>query len=204
MQFHQLTLRKMALIGLFSGITYLLYIVRIPGFVFFPSFLEINLSEVPLFLVGFIYGPFASVFALIFRFVIAIPFSTTSLIGETADLLYSAAFVLPATFLYQFRRTKNQAMVGFILGFVFHLIVTSLLNVYWVTDLYLNLYFGSAQNFVDFIRQTNPNVGDPYWSLVWYVYLPFNVIKNALIMTITLLVYKRVHLLIKKLQSTQQ
>ena len=97
MKLHQRTLRKMSLIGLFSGITYLLYLVRIPGFVFFPSFLEINLSEIPVFLVGFIYGPFASIFALLFRFAIAIPFSTTSLIGETADLMYSAAFILPAT-----------------------------------------------------------------------------------------------------------
>jgi riboflavin transporter FmnP len=194
----------MALIGLFSGITYMLYIIRIPGFVFFPSFLEINLSEIPLFLVGFIYGPFASLFSLFFRFGMAIPFSTTSLIGETADLMYSAAFVLPASIIYQFKRTKSGAMYGFMFGFFLHLVVTSLLNVYWITDLYLDLYFGSAENFIGFIQQTNPSVQDPYWSLVLYVYIPFNVIKNALVMTSTLLVYKRVHVLIKKLQSNQR
>ena len=203
MKLHQRTLRKMSLIGLFSGITYLLYLVRIPGFVFFPSFLEINLSEIPIFLVGFIYGPFASIFALLFRFAIAIPFSTTSLIGETADLMYSAAFILPATLIYQSNRTKIGALYGFIVGFFFQLLATSFLNVYWVTDIYLDLYFGSAENFVGFIQQTNPYVVDPYWSLVWFVYLPFNMLKNTLIIATTLLIYKRVRLFINKLNISQ-
>ena len=195
----RLNLKKMAVIGLFSGLAYLLYILRLPGFVFFPSFLEMNLSEIPLFLMGFMYGPWASLFGLVFRFGVAIPFSTTSLIGETADFFYSAVFILPAAWIYRFNRTKTGALYGFLVGFFLQLLTTSLLNVYWVTDLYLDLYFGSAENFVGFIQQTNPWVTDPYWSLVLYVYLPFNALKNSLMMVVTLLVYKRVHLVMKKM-----
>jgi riboflavin transporter FmnP len=151
----------MSLIGLLSGLTYLLYIVRFPGFVFFPNFLEINLSEVSLFMLGLVYGPFAALFGLVFRFVAAIPFSTTSLIGETADVLYSGALVLPVAFLYPHWRTKQGALVGLLIGFFAQLIVTSLLNVYWITDAYLDLFFGSANNFITFIQQTNPRVTDP-------------------------------------------
>jgi riboflavin transporter FmnP len=145
-----------------------------------------------------VYGPFAAMFGLLFRFVVAIPFSTTSLIGEFADMVYSTAFVFPLTLLYPHWRTKRGALVGLLLGFFSQLIVTSLLNVYWITDAYLNLYFGSASNFVTFIQQTNPRVTDAYWSLVLYVYLPFNAIKNSIILTITVLSYKRIHFFLKR------
>jgi riboflavin transporter len=191
-------LRRMSLVGLLSGLTYLLYILRFPGFVFFPNFLEINLSEVSLFILGLVYGPFAAIFGLVFRFVVAIPFSSTSLIGEIADVFYSGALVLPIAFLYPHWRTKQGALVGLLIGFFAQLIVTSLLNVYWITDAYLELFFGSASNFVAFIQQTNPLVTDPYWSLVLFVYLPFNVIKNSIILTITVLSYKRIYVMLKR------
>lgn len=191
-------LRRMSLIGLLSGLSYLLYLLRLPGFVFFPNFLEINFSEVSLFILGFVYGPWAALFGLIFRFLGSLPLSTTSLIGELADLIYSSAFILPAAIVYAFQRTKNGATIGLTLGFLLQLLTTSLLNVYWITDVYLTLYFGSADQFVSFIQTTNPLVIDPYWSLVFFVYLPFNTIKNGMVVTITVLSYKRIHRLLKK------
>ena len=193
-------LRRMSLIGLLTGLSYLLYIVRFPGFFFFPNFLEINLSEVSLFMLGLVYGPFAALFGLVFRFIVAIPFSTTSLIGELADVFYSGALVLPVAFLYPHWRTKQGAFVGLLIGFVAQLIVMSVLNVYWITDAYLNLFFGSASNFVAFIQQTNPLVTDPYWSLVFFVYLPFNIIKNSIVLTITVLSYKRIYGVLKRVR----
>lgn len=197
---HQLAkLRWMALVGLLSAISYVLYLplLRIPVILF----LEINLSEIVMFIAGFSLGPLATVFVGLFRFLFAIPFTTTGAIGELADLLYSFAFVLPGVWLYQRSRTKQTALRGFILGFVMQLLLTSLLNALVITDLYLNLYLNlTPEQFLGYIQTALPQVENPYWSLVLWMYLPFNMFKNTVIIGITLLLYKRTHLLIKKMR----
>lgn len=192
-------LRWITLVGLLSAITYVLYLplFRIPVILF----LEINLSEVVMFIGGFSLGPLATIFIGLFRFLFSLPFTTTGSIGELADLLYSFALVLPGVILYQQSRTKQMAMIGFLLGFCLQLLVTSLLNALVITDLYLNLFLNlTPQQFLGYIQTALPQVENPYWSLVFWMYLPFNTIKNSLIIGVTLLLYKRTHQIIKKLR----
>lgn len=198
----KIRIQRMTLVALLSAISVLLYLVRIPMFGLFPYFLEINFSEIAMFITGFALGPVAALFTITFRFFFSLPFSTTAFIGEIADLIYSIAFVLPAVFYYHYHRTAKGIITAFMLSFLCQLMVTSLLNVYVVTDLYLAYFLGqfgaTADDFVAIIKATNPLVQDPYWSLVLFVYLPFNTIKNTIIIGLTFLSYKRIHFLIKK------
>jgi riboflavin transporter len=189
-------LRWLTLVAMLAALTYVLYLplLRIPIILF----LEINLSEVVMFIAGFSLGPWAVVFTGIFRLLFALPFTTTGGIGELADLLYSFAFILPGAILYQFNRTKQTATLGFVIGFALQLMVTSLMNALLITDLYLNLFLNiSPEQFLSYIQNTIPQVENPYWSLVLYMYLPFNILKNSIIIGLSLLTYKRVHLVIK-------
>jgi riboflavin transporter FmnP len=125
--------------------------------------------------------------------------TTTGGIGEIADLFYSLAFVLPGAFLYQYERSKKMAKYGFLIGFISQLFVTSILNAWVITDLYLTLVLNITPDmFLSYIQGTIPQVTNPYWSLVFWMYLPFNTFKNTFIIAITLLIYKRIHRLIKK------
>jgi len=189
--------RWITLVGMLSALTYLLYIplLRIP----IVLFLELNFSEVVIFIGGFSLGPIAAVFIGLFRFVFSFLFSTTGGIGEFADFLYSMAFVLPGAFLYQLKRDKHIATIGFIIGFLVQLLVTSLLNALVITDLYLTLFLDlTPEAFLGYIQTVLPLVENPYWSLVLWMYLPFNIFKNLVIIGITLLTYKRTHYYIKK------
>jgi len=191
------SLRYLALIGVLAGLTYLLYLpmLRIPVILF----LEINLSEIVMFIGGFSLGPLAAIFLGAFRFLFSLPFTTTGGIGEFADLIYSLAFVLPSAWLYQRSRTKQTAMVGFIIGFVLQITITSLLNALWITDLYLDLFLNiSPDDFLAYVQSAIPQVTDPYWSLVLWMYLPFNTLKNFIVIFLTLTSYKRLHRLIKR------
>jgi riboflavin transporter FmnP len=195
-------IKRISLIGLLSALSALLYLVRIPMFGIFPYFLEINFSEVSMFITGFALGPLAALFTIFFRLFIALPFSSSAFIGEVADTLYSIAFVIPSVWIYTKNRTVKGIFIAFSIGFVTQLIVTSLLNVYVVTDLYLAFFLGqynaSIEDFLSIITLTNPWVTDPYWSLVFFVYLPFNIIKNTMMIVLTFLSYKRVHHYIKQ------
>lgn len=190
-------LRWIALVGILSAITYLLYLplLRIPIILY----LEINLSEVVMFIGGFSLGPLAAIFIGLFRFLFSLPFTTTGSIGELADLLYSFAFVLPSAIMYQRSRTKNTALIGFLIGFFLQLTLTSVLNAFVITDLYLNLFLNlTPAEFLGYIHTALPQVENPYWSLVLWMYLPFNLIKNTLIITLTLVTYKRMHRFLKQ------
>jgi len=192
--------RYLALVGLLAALTYLLYlpIFRIPVILF----LEINLSELVMFIGGFSLGPIAAIFLGFFRFLFSLPFTTTGGIGEFADLIYSLAFVLPGAWLYQRSRTKKTAMFGFIIGFLLQITITSLLNALWLTDLYLELFLNiTPEAFLAYVQTAIPQVSNPYWSLVLWMYLPFNTFKNIVIIFLTLISYKRLHRLIKRFKS---
>jgi riboflavin transporter FmnP len=189
--------RWITLVGMLSALTYLLYlpIFRIPIILF----LELNLSEVVIFIGGFSLGPLAAIFIGLFRFLFSLLYTSTGGIGEFADFIYSMAFVLPGVILYQFHRDKKTATLGFIIGFLSQLIVTSLLNALVITDLYLTLFLNlTPQEFLGNIQSVLPQVENPYWSLVLWMYLPFNIFKNVVIIALTLFTYKRTHRLIKK------
>jgi riboflavin transporter FmnP len=187
----------MTLVGMMSALTYIVYlpIFRIPVILF----LELNLSEVVIFIGGFSLGPIAAIMIGLFRFLFSLLFSTTGGIGELADYLYSMAFVLPGVILYQYHRDKRTASLGFILGFISQLAVTSVLNALVITDLYLSLFLNlTPEAFLGYIQSVLPQVENPYWSLVLWMYLPFNIFKNLVIIALTLLTYKRTHHFIKK------
>jgi len=188
--------RWLTLVGMMSALTYILYIpiFRIPIILF----LELNLSEIVIFIGGFSLGPLAAIFIGLFRFLLSLFFTTTGGIGELADYLYSMAFVLPGVILYQRSRDKKTASLGFIIGFITQLTVTSLLNALLITDLYLRLFLDlTPEAFLGYIQTVLPQVENPYWSLVLWMYLPFNVFKNLVIIALTLITYKRTHRLIK-------
>lgn len=195
------TIRRLTLIGLLSALSALLYLFRIPMFGIFPYFLEINFSEIAMFITGFALGPFAALFTIMFRFFFSLPFSSTAFIGEIADALYSIAFIIPTVWIYSKNRTVKGIFIAFSVGFIAQIVATSLLNAYVITDLYLAFFLGqyntTTEDFLSIIQITNPLVTDPYWSLVLFVYLPFNIIKNTVIIALTFLSYKRIHHYIK-------
>jgi riboflavin transporter FmnP len=191
-------MRWITLVGMMSALTYILYlpIFRIPIILF----LELNLSEVVIFIGGFSLGPLAAIFIGFFRFLFSLLYSTTGGIGELADYIYSMAFVLPGVILYQRHRDKKTASIGFIIGFISQLIVTSLLNALVITDLYLTLFLNlTPEAFLGYIQTVLPHVENPYWSLVLWMYLPFNIFKNLVVIALTLFTYKRTHRFIKKI-----
>ena len=190
-------LRWLTLVAMMSALTYILYlpVFRLPIILF----LELNLSEIVIFIGGFSLGPLAAIFIGLFRFLFSLFYTSTGGIGELADFFYSMTFVLPGVILYQRSRDKKTASIGFIIGFISQLTVTSLLNALVITDLYLTLFLNlTPEAFLGYIQTVLPQVENPYWSLVLWMYLPFNVFKNLVIIASTLFTYKRTHRLIKK------
>lgn len=177
--------------AIFAAISVLLYITKVPPFVFpiFPlvNFLKINFSEIPALIAGFAYGPLSGFLVLLVRFLVKLPMSSTAMVGEVADIIYSSSFVLTATIIYKYRRTFKGALLGLGIAFIAQILVSSLANYFVIYHLYNEMFFNGK---MAMILSNKYGAFTPEQFILWVI--PFNIIKNTIIGGLTLVVYKRI------------
>lgn len=198
----KITIQQIARIGIFSALAAILYIVPIFQFKIpsvFPSFLEFHFDEIPVFIASFAYGPMVGFWVLVIRTIIKLPFTSTVCVGELADFIYSLAFILPAAIIYKKNRSLKGVCIGFATGFFFQVLVSGLLTCYVMIDFYLFLYKGlTADTLLKSMQAINPHISDIHLSLTIWGIVPFNILKDALVILITFVIYKNISPLLKK------
>ena len=188
-------------VAIFGAISTLLYIfIKFPV-PFLPSFLEFHFDEVPIFIAGFAYGPLSAFCVILLKTIIKLPMTSTLGVGELSDFLYSCAFVLPAAFIYKRRRTFKAAMVGLGVGTIFQLIVSLLGNIYIMIPFYMEVMQFPKEAILSLMQKANPNIVDIGWTYGLLAVLPFNLIKDASVLVLTIFNYKSMHRFIDKMQN---
>lgn len=191
---------RVAVFGGFSAILYCVPFLKFPV-PFFPSFLEFHFDEIPAFIGAFAYGPMTGFYILLVKTFIKLPMTNTLAVGEIADLLYSLAFIMPAALFYQKNRTFKGAIKALILGLFCQLVVSLVANVYVMFPFYMKMFGLSEAALLKVCQLANPAIQDVRWSVGFIAVLPFNVIKDAAIILVTLLVYKSTHTLFDRFQK---
>lgn len=190
----RITTRMVARVAIFGAITTILYVVpflqfKLPSI--FPSFLEFHFDEIPAFIASFAYGPTTGVMILLIRTMIKLPFTSTVCVGELADFLYSLAFILPAAIYYKKHRNLKGVCIGFFLGFICQIVVSGLCCGLFMIDFYLFLFKGlTAETLLQSCQAINPRITDIHFSLVLWGVVPFNALKNMIVIFVTFLTYK--------------
>ena len=87
-------INKITKIGIFTALSIVLYNIKFP-LPFFPPFLEVNFSMLPIILVSLMFGPVEGALVVLIRFLIKLPFTHTVIVGETADLIIGLLTVVP-------------------------------------------------------------------------------------------------------------
>lgn len=195
--------RRLVRIAVFGAVSALLYCVPVLKFPvpFFPSFLEFHFDEIPVFIAGFAYGPLSAIGVLLVKTLIKLPLTTTLCVGELSDLLFSAAFILPASIIYKYHRNFKGASIGIFVGLIFQLGMSLIGNIYIMVPFYMSVFGLSEQQLLAICQLANPGIKDVGWTYGLLAVLPFNAIKDAVVIVVTLLVYKSTHRFIDKLQG---
>ncbi len=189
-----------ARVGIFGAISAVLYIfIKFPVPIF-PSFLEFHFDEVPIFIAGFAYGPLTAVFVTLVKTVIKLPLTSSMCVGELCDLLYTLAFVVPASIIYKKHRTIKGALVGMGVGFVFQVIAALLGNIYIILPFYMEVMGYSQEAILSWCQNANPAITDLGWTYGAVAVLPFNLIKNTVVVVLTFLIYKSTRKFIERIQ----
>lgn len=189
--------------GVFAAISIILYIVPFFNFSlpFFPAFLNIHFDEVPAFIAGFAYGPWSAVLVIIIKTIVKLPMTSTLGVGELADVFYSLSFIIPAVLIYKKKRTMKSALIGLLVGTGCQLVVSGFLTTFVILDFYIFVMGWSEAMLLSMCQAANPAITSLRWPYFWLVSMPFNLIKDILVIIITFLLYKRTHHLIDRIGS---
>ena len=180
--------------AIFGGIAAILYCVpglqfSLPGVA--PSFMSIHLEDIPILLSSFAYGPLLGVFEIILKTLIKLPFSSTLCVGELGDFIFSLALILPASVIYKNNRTLKGAIIGTIVGFLTNLFFSTIVNLYTIFPLY-KIVLGGDEGFISdmFNGLFGWEIKNDYDPVIAVMLIPFNLIKNTIVVLATFICYK--------------
>ena len=112
-----LSTRKVAVCGMFSAIAAVLMVIEVPV-PFAPPFYGLDLSELPVLIGTFAFGPVAGVLIEFCKIVLKIIFkpTTTAFVGELANFVIGCSFLLPASAVYLLHKTRKNAVIAVTAG----------------------------------------------------------------------------------------
>jgi riboflavin transporter FmnP len=154
-----------------------------------PSFLKMDLSDLPALIASFAYGPIAGVAVALIKNLIHLPMSTTSFAGELANFLLCSCFVLPAGIVYYFVKGKKGAIIGASVGMLLMAAVSLPVNYYITYPVYAT--FMPLDTILNMYQEINPAV-DGLWSALLLFNFPFNLVKGLVSVIITFVIYKKI------------
>ncbi|MDP4146136.1 MAG: ECF transporter S component [Bacillota bacterium] len=181
------TLVKVSLLG---AIGFLLMFLEF-ALPIFPSFLQIDISDLPALVGAFALGPVAGVAIELLKNILHAVFKGSPLfIGEVANFVVGGVLVFVAGSIYKRNRTKTNAIISMIIGVVAMSIVAVLTNYFVFFPLYASLvYHMPMSSFVQMGAQTNSHVKSMF-TFMTLIILPFNIIKGVVISALTAVLYK--------------
>ncbi|MBR5666957.1 MAG: ECF transporter S component [Lachnospiraceae bacterium] len=190
---------KIALIGIFSAISFVLMLFEFPLPMIAPPSYKMGFSELPIMIGAFALGPVAGIIidAVKVLLNLLIQGTQTGGVGEFASFVIGAAYVLPAALIYSHRKTKKNAVIGLSVSLFTVVVVGSLMNAFVLLPMYIQLYFhGDKSILIAMGTEVHAQITD-ITTFVLLAVAPFNLIKYGAISIITMLIYKHISRVLK-------
>lgn len=162
----------------------------------FPSFLKIDLGDIPSLIGGFALGPVAGILIQLIKNLLKLVImgSQTGSVGEIANFFIGSAFVAVSSVIYKHHKGIKSAVLACILGTLSMTLLGALANYFVMIPLYAK--FMPMDAIIGMGSAINPAIHDLF-TFVLYAIVPFNIFKGVLISLITLGLYKKISPLLK-------
>lgn len=180
-----------------SAIATILIFIEFP-LPFAPSFYQMDLSELPVLIGAFAFGPAAGILIELVKVLLhlVIKGTQTAGIGDLANFVIGCSFVVPAGLIYHFHKTKRDAVAGMATGTLVMVAVGSLMNAFVLLPVYAKAFGMPIDSLVAMGSAVNANVKDLF-GFVMLCVAPFNLLKGAVVSILTFFLYKRISGIIK-------
>lgn len=189
--------RKIAIIGVFSAIAFVLMLIEFP-LPIAPPFYKFDFSDIPALIGGFAAGPMVAVMIEFIKVTlnVLIQGPTPGFVGEIANFCVGAAFVIPATVIYRFKKTRKVALISCITGTACITLVGATLNAFFLLPAYAIAYGCDISVFIEAGTAINSAVTNVFTFCAICV-APFNLLKGTVDSVLTFLVYKQLSPILK-------
>ena len=162
---------------------------------FMPSFIKMDLSEMPALIAAFSMGPLSGAAVCLIKNVVNVFSTTTAGVGELCNFLLGVAFVVPAGFIYKFKKNRLGALIGSLTGSVAMAVIGLPLNYFVTYPLYIKMGF-PLDIIIGMYQDILPSV-DGLLMCLFVFNLPFTLLRGIIDSALTFLIYKRISQLIK-------
>ena len=178
--------------AVFACMAGVLMLFELPLF-FAPGFYKLDISEMPVLICTFYLGPVAGVITELIKVMVKLLLkgTTTAFVGDFANFVVGCSFVLPASIIYHARPGKKSALIGMAVGTLVLTVFGSLFNGVYLIPKFAELYGMPLDAIVGMGTAVNANIKS-ITTLVVFAVVQFNLLKGAVVSTLTFLLYKRI------------
>ena len=168
-------------VGVFSAIAFVLQVIGSLMSIKVSGFLEVEVSDLPAIIIAFAMGPWAGVCVELVKNLLHCTMSSTGFVGELANFAVNGVFVLVCGFMYNKNKTKKGAVIALCAATVVMALASIFTNLFIMLPLYMaNVSFADKLN------------------LTLSVIVPFNLCRGAALSLITMLIYKKISVMLKR------
>ena len=190
--------RRAAAIGVFSALSFVLFLAEFPLPFLAPPFYKLDFSEIPALVGAYAFGPVAGVLIEFIKIALklAVKGTTTAFVGDLANFVVGCSFILPASIIYHFNKSKKGAWISGAVGSLSITLFGSLFNALYLLPAFSALYHMPLDAIVAMGGEIIPAIKDvPTFAL--FAVAPFNLIKGPSVTLFTILVYKKISPILK-------
>lgn len=192
---HRRFIMSITITGLLTTLSIILQYFEISIPFLIPSFVKFDISELPALVASFAMCPIYGVaICIIKNLVHVITGSYSGGIGELCNAILGIAFVLPAGYIYKYKKSKKGALIGSLVGsfimalasfptnlFISYPVYTKMMPIDQIIGAYNSIF----------------NVVTEIWHALLIFNLPFTLLKGIATSLVTFVVYKYISKIIK-------
>lgn len=186
---------KIVKVGLLVAISFVLmqFEFALP---IFPSFLKIDVSDIPALVAAFAFGPITAVVVELVKNLLNLMVTTSAGVGELANFLVGTVFVFTAGSLYNRNQSKSGVIKSLLISTVVMAVFATVFNYFILLPLYEKVLNFPINAMIAAGAKIIPMI-DTYFKFVLLSIFPFNLLKGVIVAFVTGVIYDKIKLLIK-------
>ena len=191
--------------GMLSAIAAVLMFFEFPVFFAPPTMYKMDFSDIPAIIAGMTFGPVSGVvveFVKIMLKALILKPTSTAFVGEYANFVVGCALVVPASFIFQCRRSVKGMLFGGIAGVLVMTTFGTAMNAIYFIPKFADMFGAPVEAIVSAGTKIWPSV-DSLTKFVFYCVAPLNLLKGSAAIALVLVAYRPIMSAIRSLMSAQ-
>ncbi len=187
----RVTTRSLVVTAMLSAVAFVLMFIEVPIPMLIPSFVKLDISDLPPLLGSFALGP---VFGIVIEFMknllhILIKGTSSAYIGELFNFTMGAVMCASAGIIYRFRKTRRGAVLASLIGCALMAILSVPFNYFLVYPAYEVCYGLPMEGIIGMYQAILPSANTLLKCLVIFN-LPFTFVKGLIDCALCFVIYK--------------